>query len=371
VIKLKKDEARSLPVLMIDSTDHVTPKTGLVAGDTTIQVSKNGGAFDAFDDTGKWTERGQGLYFIDFGVGDLDTEGYFAYLVTAAGADQFSGMAYVDDFADYKANIASLNDPTAAAIADAVWDEVLTAAQHNVATSAGRRVRQLEDATLIREDTCQVSTLSTVVLDAGASAVDGFYDHCIVVLTSGTGAYQARCMDDYVGATKVGTVHPDWKVAPDATSKYTLYTFVEVHVHQIQGTALAEINAEISTVLDTDIPADPTEGSINDRINNLPDDPASEAALDMFIIAAVGNIDADILAAHAITDGKIDAVQSDMDDVADDVPVIKQVLTGKWEITGNQLIMYDDDGTTPLYTFDLANAAGAAASTRIFKRTPA
>ncbi len=30
-----------------------------------------------------------------------------------------------------------------------------------------------------------------------------------------------------------------------------------------------------------------------------------------------------------------------------------KILTNKWEVTGNQLIMYDDDGTTPLYTFDL------------------
>jgi len=48
-----------------------------------------------------------------------------------------------------------------------------------------------------------------------------------------------------------------------------------------------------------------------------------------------------------------------------------KVLTGKWEIVGNQLIMYDTDGTTALYTYDLANAAGTAASIRIFKRTPA
>jgi len=30
-----------------------------------------------------------------------------------------------------------------------------------------------------------------------------------------------------------------------------------------------------------------------------------------------------------------------------------QVLTGKWAITGNQLIMYDTDGTTAILTFDL------------------
>lgn len=33
--------------------------------------------------------------------------------------------------------------------------------------------------------------------------------------------------------------------------------------------------------------------------------------------------------------------------------VLLQVLTGKWEITGNQLIMYDTDDSTALYTFDL------------------
>ena len=30
-----------------------------------------------------------------------------------------------------------------------------------------------------------------------------------------------------------------------------------------------------------------------------------------------------------------------------------QILTGKWEITNNQLIIYDTDGTTPLYTLNL------------------
>ena len=40
----------------------------------------------------------------------------------------------------------------------------------------------------------------------------------------------------------------------------------------------------------------------------------------------------------------------------DKISTIRQVLTGLWEIVGNQLIMYDDDGTTPLYTFDLSRS---------------
>lgn len=30
-----------------------------------------------------------------------------------------------------------------------------------------------------------------------------------------------------------------------------------------------------------------------------------------------------------------------------------QILTGKWEVTGNQFIIYDTDGVTPLYTYDI------------------
>lgn len=46
-----------------------------------------------------------------------------------------------------------------------------------------------------------------------------------------------------------------------------------------------------------------------------------------------------------------------------------QILTGKWEITGNQLIMYDSDGTTPLYTFDLKQD-GTATEYNPDERTP-
>ena len=40
--------------------------------------------------------------------------------------------------------IGNLNDPTAAVIADAVWDELLTGGSHNISTSAGRRLRTLQ-----------------------------------------------------------------------------------------------------------------------------------------------------------------------------------------------------------------------------------
>lgn len=53
-----------------------------------------------------------------------------------------------------------------------------------------------------------------------------------------------------------------------------------------------------------------------------------------------------------------------------DVTTIKNIETGRWKVTGNQLILYDTDGTTPLYTFDLKDSAGNATESNPFERTP-
>jgi len=95
MVILDQSVARALPVFLIDSTDHVTPKTGIAEGSVTVKISKNLGTLTAFTLTGLWTEIGQGLYKIAFAATDLDTVGFFGYLVTATGCDQFSGMQYV------------------------------------------------------------------------------------------------------------------------------------------------------------------------------------------------------------------------------------------------------------------------------------
>jgi hypothetical protein len=67
--------------------------------------------------------------------------------------------------------------------------------------------------------TAQAGSASTITLAAGASAVNDFYNGMTVRLTGGTGSGQERKITDYVGATKVATISPDW-TAPDATSTY-------------------------------------------------------------------------------------------------------------------------------------------------------
>lgn len=48
--------------------------------------------------------------------------------------------------------------------------------------------------------------------------------------------------------------------------------------------------------------------------------------------------------------------------------IAKKILSNNWEIKDNQLIIYDDDGTTPLLTFNLYDKLGNPAEINVFKR---
>lgn len=119
-----------------------------------------------------------------------------------------------------------------------VWDEVLTGATHNVPSSAGRRLRQVEDVTVLSEGTAQSATASTVVLEAGEDSNDEYYQHALIVITGGTGAGQARSIHDYDGGTLTADIVPDWITTPSGDIKYTIYAFGEVHVHEVHAGAI-------------------------------------------------------------------------------------------------------------------------------------
>lgn len=79
---LKQSTARDKMVLMVDSTDHVTGKTGLTL---TIAASKNGAAFASISPT--VTERGNGWYSIALTSSHTDTLGDLALHITGTAAD--------------------------------------------------------------------------------------------------------------------------------------------------------------------------------------------------------------------------------------------------------------------------------------------
>lgn len=111
--------------------------------------------------------------------------------------------------------------PTAEAIADAVWDEVLTGAEHNIVNSAGRRLRQV-DASSILGGTATAGASNSITLDGSASATNEIYDGNLIVITGGTGMGQTRIIVEYNGTTKVAIVNRVWEVNPDATSEYEI-----------------------------------------------------------------------------------------------------------------------------------------------------
>jgi len=109
-------------------------------------------------------------------------------------------------------------------LVDDIWDEVLTGVTHNIATSSGKRLRDLS-STVVRQAIAQGPGTGTnqIQLDAGASAVDGSYDPSGVAIIDGTGVGQSRLILEYDGATRTATVDRDWKVVPDATSEYVIF----------------------------------------------------------------------------------------------------------------------------------------------------
>lgn len=124
---------------------------------------------------------------------------------------------------------AGLTDITInAASVDLVWDEVLSGATHNVANSAGRRLRQLSDSgVLLDSGTADAATATSVDLETGvASTIDDFNTNNLIVITGGTGIGQVRVITSYTGTGSVATVSPAWITTPDATSTYNIISGV-------------------------------------------------------------------------------------------------------------------------------------------------
>lgn len=113
--------------------------------------------------------------------------------------------------------------------ADAVWDEALTGASHNIPTSAGKRLRQIEEAFVHASGTiAAVSGGHQVTLDGGAVAAADYYVGDRLQITEGTGLGQSRVIIKYT-AGKVVTLDSDWITNPDTNSLYDVVA-ADIHV---------------------------------------------------------------------------------------------------------------------------------------------
>jgi hypothetical protein len=107
------------------------------------------------------------------------------------------------------------------AIAKAVWDRVISKANHNIAQSAGKILRQ-SGGVLFADGTAQAGTSSTIQLAVGAVTYDGQFVRAKVITVGGTGADQEAIITGSTALTDTLDIAPAWSVTPDATTDYQI-----------------------------------------------------------------------------------------------------------------------------------------------------
>jgi hypothetical protein len=140
------------------------------------------------------------------------------------------------------ATISSRSTATTAGIADAVWDEVLTGATHNVNRSAGKRLRQLANERIIAEGQVISATTNTITLEPIGTLCVG---QTIVVTNQDTDEQQVRFILAFDTGTDTATVDSNWCVVPTAGDEYLLTTVRDPLITRGDhptGTVGAEIN---------------------------------------------------------------------------------------------------------------------------------
>jgi hypothetical protein len=135
---IKQSEAtaarRRVSIYAVDATDGLTPETGLTLAGADVLVSKNGAAFA--NGAGTIAEVANGVYTYEFAAAELDTLGALILRVSDAEMRTIVQEHQVVAVDPYTAT------PTAAAIADAVWDEA--AAGHVTADTFGSLVGTID-----------------------------------------------------------------------------------------------------------------------------------------------------------------------------------------------------------------------------------
>jgi len=277
----------------VDKSDGVTPVTDITLGaaDQAELFKHNAaGVTDISSNTFSAIANCDGWYNLTLTAGNLDTEGMLDIIIQDAsvclpvharfmvvnenvydslygeaatvylqvdtkqieGTDATDAINTEVDTAleDLQTQIGTAGDGLTA-IADIVWDEVLSKATHNVPQSAAKRLRLLENIFVVHEGTAQGDGggNNTIQLAADAHGTDDWYEEDWIILTENTGAGQMRHIDSYDGETKIVTVGSDWDVKPDATTDYIIVARSSTHVHEIEQNGLDQINTEVDTAL--------------------------------------------------------------------------------------------------------------------------
>ena len=64
----------------------------------------------------------------------------------------------------------------------------------------------------------------------------------------------------------------------------------------------------------------------------------------------------------------IDLSKKEIGDIDANVALIKEIESGRWHITSNQMIIYKEDNNTELFRFDLFDKSGNPSETEVYER---
>jgi hypothetical protein len=216
--------ARALVFLMVDSTDHITGKTGL---SPTVTLSKNGAAFAS--PAGAVTEIANGWYKVAGNATDTNTLGAIALHATGTAADPTDSIV---------AEVVAYDPDDAAALGLSRIDAAITsrlaptvAARTLDVSSTGEAGLDFANVNLpvgavpalgiVENGTAQAATGTTLQgRAADAYAADTTpVGATLLAFGSTQGYWQARAITGYVAATKTYTVDA-WTVTPSGTITY-------------------------------------------------------------------------------------------------------------------------------------------------------
>jgi hypothetical protein len=179
MLLVKQSASKVVPFFMVDSSDHISPKTGL---SPSVQISKAGGTFAAAG--GTVAEIGNGWYRITLSTTDTNTLGSLAFYITATGADPVSFSIQVVAFdpesstdlglSRIDANISS-RAPASTALSNATWTDARAAKLDNLDATVSSR------STLTAAD---VWGYTTRTLTSFGTLVSDIWNHSTRTLTS-------------------------------------------------------------------------------------------------------------------------------------------------------------------------------------------
>jgi hypothetical protein len=256
---------------------------------------------------------------------------YTAFCVIAYKTACIPAQVTVVPSASNTPGVAALDSAATAALVDLIWDEPLTGATHNVATSSGKRLRQTTAFQQIDSTVVDAAATTTTFVTGLTSAVDDFYNDSMLVFTDGALAGQVRAIYDYIGATKTIVLEEALTSAP---ANGVAFAIVSLHIHPV---------SQIQSGLATQTSVDTIQSDTNDIQTRLP------AALESGRIAAV---------LDSATSTKIDDI---LTDTGTTLPAaIAAIEGGGGSGTGARTVTITvNDGTTVLQNATVRMTEGA------------